>query len=315
MHYIKRNKYKKLANLLKNHDIHPDSCLNHNKQTGLHLSAKYGMADCLGVYLTLKASHNRVDHKGNLPLHYAVKYCLKNHSPGNVRDLVSVLLGSQDLDLPNHKGTTCRKLIQGLNKLNDDENSSSYDSEVSIKDDSFEQKLQDVKDQEYFETTGKFEQQELFHNEYHETFDEWADRIFKEFQSKRQSVTPKLNKKPPPESEPKKQLVLKPVVDKKLQVYEDKCRKIFHDKDGCEIRPKDLPFGMHTMPDEIVRLIIGSSKLEGQIKLLLREALRKWHPDKFAQTFNNRIHNKQDQLEILQIVTHVSQALLNYGKK
>ena len=45
----------------------------------------------------------------------------------------------------------------------------------------------------------------------------------------------------------------------------------------------------------------------------LRDALRKWHPDKFGQLTQGRIPDEEKK-KICQVVTHISQVLINYGK-
>ena len=55
VHYIKRNRTKKLKRLLIK-KIHPDSVLNSKGQSGLHIACKYGTADVLYIFLKQGAS-------------------------------------------------------------------------------------------------------------------------------------------------------------------------------------------------------------------------------------------------------------------
>ena len=45
----------------------------------------------------------------------------------------------------------------------------------------------------------------------------------------------------------------------------------------------------------------------------IRDAIRLWHPDKFAQMFSQRIPSNESD-RVMEIVHVVTQALLNYGK-
>ena len=74
----------------------------------------------------------------------------------------------------------------------------------------------------------------------------------------------------------------------------------------------DLPFSKTSTADEIISLlVIGNENTDK--KKILRDAIRKWHPDKFSQMFSERI-DKNEFDDVINIVTHVSQTLLLYGK-
>ena len=77
----------------------------------------------------------------------------------------------------------------------------------------------------------------------------------------------------------------------------------------------DLPFSTKSTAEEIVSLILKSNQSieESDQKKVLREAVRKWHPDKFSQMFYDKV-KEADMPNVIKIVTHVSQTLLVYGK-
>jgi ankyrin repeat protein len=118
--YIKKDKFHKLKSCVVKSGIHPDSVFNSKGQTGLHLAAKAGHPDCLNVFLTKGASTGLQDNKLNLALHYAAKFCLKQHSPppSLVRDLITnpFLDNLELLHVPNRNGTTSKILINALNR-------------------------------------------------------------------------------------------------------------------------------------------------------------------------------------------------------
>ena len=49
------------------------------------------------------------------------------------------------------------------------------------------------------------------------------------------------------------------------------------------------------------------------IKRSIREAIRRWHPDKFKQKLGHKI-NKIEFMLVMEKVTYVAQALNNFGK-
>ena len=53
---------------------------------------------------------------------------------------------------------------------------------------------------------------------------------------------------------------------------------------------------------------------ENESRNRLRDALRKWHPDKFGQLTQGRIPDEEEKKKICGVVTHISQVLINYGK-
>ena len=79
-----------------------------------------------------------------------------------------------------------------------------------------------------------------------------------------------------------------------------------------KIRARDIPFDQDTPSDAILDVILGPDASDSG-KARIREAILKWHPDKFSQVFGSRVV-AADREKVLSIVTRVSQALLNYGK-
>ena len=77
------------------------------------------------------------------------------------------------------------------------------------------------------------------------------------------------------------------------------------------ITVEDLPFDENSTSDEIISVILSDGK--GPSKQSIREAVRKWHPDKFSQMYGACVVEK-DRPRVMQIVTRVSQVLLTYGK-
>jgi hypothetical protein len=75
-----------------------------------------------------------------------------------------------------------------------------------------------------------------------------------------------------------------------------------------------LPFSEDSSAEKIIETILWRADNDVTSRDRLRDALRKWHPDKFAQLTQARINNEAEKNKMFKIVTHVSQVLLNYGK-
>jgi len=76
--YIERDEWRKLSKLLdKNEDLSGGEKICKDGKTGLHLAAKLGHEDCLRVLIRGGSNVSAKDRKGNYPLYYAIKFCLK----------------------------------------------------------------------------------------------------------------------------------------------------------------------------------------------------------------------------------------------
>ena len=237
------------------------------------------------------------------------------------------------LDNPNSKGTTCRRLLDGLRIKADLENAESetesssdgndeFEDEAESTSKNFQQRLDDLASEEYFEFQGKFERYDFGGgiDAPDETYNEWADRIFAEFRRKHSVRTEPTSSKNSGKGKaepaaPKLVAKLKLVSDQKKRtqdIYLVKFKKLFESSEDLTV--KDLPFSEDSSAENIIETILWRSDNDVTSRDRLRDALRKWHPDKFAQLTQARIKNEEEKTKMFRIVTHVSQVLLNYGK-
>lgn len=157
-----------------------------------------------------------------------------------------------------------------------------------------------------------------------ETYDTWADRIFAEFQRKRRPRT-NVSKKPSP-SQPqlkyqgqflKRDLQL-PRGPTEAEKYKQFCSETLAD-DAQQITVKDLPFKATADSSRIASVILESVSSdsanadETEIKKKIRNEIRLWHPDKFMQKYGHRLKEKEPG-EVMKIVNHIAQSLIQYGK-
>jgi len=277
------------------------------------------------------------NRKGNNPLHMAIQQVIKKYSRSREKDLVSVLLpvaSSSLLSVRNKKGFTCRELLvtlekerdrveklepmpsnkRRLHKVEQDEIGKGKTEEQE-----WRERLAWEAGQEWAEM-GRYEEEEQENAEEEaETHSQWADRIYRAFSAKRRPKPP-----PPGPSAPKS---LKPTIDlaqaeenyKKLKEKRMKERqkklvdKLFNS--DCLIGEEDLPFkGIDdTTMVEIMLEVGGEEDDQGLVKKIIREELRRWHPDKWEQKLGDRVKKGQKE-RVMERVKQISQALNNYGK-
>jgi hypothetical protein len=335
--YVELDRFRKAKKLMSKHSVLVNAALNSRKQTGLHVAAKMGNYDTLRVLLDGGADPTARDSKRRLPLHHAARYCLskKRVSRALVSDLVSSLVtGSLSvLDAADNKETTCRALLADINcrqEAQDDEDAKSrprstrfceedYDPGVS-----WRQKLENEAEDDHLEAVGNWARYSAMNEDSDdgdmaETYDDWADKIYREFVRKRRPPPPPPKKKEPSPttSRPKlaKPLRLEKKTSKPTKLYAKFCQKFLSPDADLTIALSDLPFTVRTNSNEIVSAVL-EDVLEGSAnaaKKAIRDELRRWHPDKFGQKFATRFA-EGDADAIVAVVTHVSQSLIGYGK-
>ena len=324
--YIKRDNSKRLKLIILKNDIDPDSKIGRKARTALHECAKRGSAECLRILVQCNADLYVKDRKGNYPLHLAIKYLLKRNAYNSV--VTDDLIGPLKKDIQervhdaNNSGTSCWHLFQGLHlkkKVFDQEiesscGSSDYSDTISEHSEiEWKEKLMQAHEDDHAYNAGQYSK-ELYQNQYKETYDDWADRIYCEFKKRHQNISAKHKKPDVKINESDVHAVklppFKPLYPSKSDKKACKYNKLFTKKG--KIYKSDLPFNENSTADEIILLLVNVNENTDK-KKVLREAIRKWHPDKFSQIFSHRIA-ESDITEVMNIVTHVSQTLLLYGK-
>ncbi len=357
---IERDDFAKLRKMLASDRELAAATLNGKWQNGLHMAAKRGSADCLRVLLEGGCDPGRRDRKGRYPLHLAAHRCLRekrSFSQSLVLELVEPLvLKTPDLDRRDRKGVACRSLLDELSKKQVEASPRPSAESPSTTDDSgsgdhmarleeeereeaarrkeaaaewrerlAEEHLDDFADAYGSEAAlqGAAEEEA----EDRETYDNWADRIYREYFTRRRrrqereesakkpekpGKTPSTRPPPPP---PTKRLRLEEDPISKLRKrYSAFVRKVLADPSG-EISLESLPFGLSTGWREIADAVFGDikdreeEKGERRCKSLIRRALLTWHPDKFSQRFGQRFRTGEKDA-ICEVVVHVSQSLL-----
>jgi len=209
------------------------------------------------------------------------------------------------------------------------------------------QKLQHEDQDEHYERFGKFDVWEDtgYKNKFNETENEWADRIYAEFSRLQSRNNKKNNKKNTMEDKkekdskksPKKKELLLKIPKKnpeaKQTLFRDKLSKLLDPQNTQLITTNSLlPFDENSTSDYIInQLLDGSesttatgsqatgsqatgSQVQDRKRKRIKEVIRIWHPDKFSQLYHQRI-DPEHRDDIIRIVTHISQALLNFGRQ
>ena len=125
----------------------------------------------------------------------------------------------------------------------------------------------------------------------------------------------------------KKELLLK--IPKKISeskqqtLFRDKLSKLL-DHQNTELITTNslLPFDENSTPEFIINQLLLSDGSESTTatgsqdrnRKRIKEVIRIWHPDKFSQLYHQRI-DPEHRDDIIRIVTHISQALLNFGRQ
>lgn len=182
---------------------------------------------------------------------------------------------------------------------------------------------------------------DLYKNQYNESYDQWADRIFQEYSKRNKRRRDSSNtqqrgfqsdKNPssssfssiPKIDAPKAEHINPSLATfastssasiSKNASYAKLVKLLSKDCTDTISSKKLLPFHKKSSSDAIIEAILcgnGNDEKPDQRKAI-RDAIRLWHPDKFAQMFSQRIPSNESD-RVMEIVHVVTQALLNYGK-
>ena len=127
----------------------------------------------------------------------------------------------------------------------------------------------------------------------------------------------------------KKELLLKipkKNPEAKQTLFRDKLSKLLDPQNTQLITTNSLlPFDENSTSDYIINQLLLSdgsestttatgSQVQDRKRKRIKEVIRIWHPDKFSQLYHQRI-DPEHRDDIIRIVTHISQALLNFGRQ
>ncbi|XP_044275695.1 NF-kappa-B inhibitor-like protein 1 [Varanus komodoensis] len=181
---------------------------------------------------------------------------------------------------------------------------------------------------EYRETCWQYEEDFYATDPEPENYEDWADRIFREYRQKQQQERERYQRKPkttPPKPSPGLQQLLEEehllyekrarakdeeLKEAKKRRYQESCSRVFSADSSRLLYYADIPWPCATGTAEEMAAVAlhGTGCSDGAAyRRLLRRQQVLWHPDKFAQRCGSRLA-EQDRRRILDTVTALSQA-------
>ncbi|XP_077593537.1 NF-kappa-B inhibitor-like protein 1 isoform X2 [Stigmatopora nigra] len=340
--YIEEGSLMELKSYLKKHqDLDVNFSQGKRQRSPLQLACSLGDDAVVRLLLEHGADVLRVDRKGETALHVAVNRALKRGKTA-YDDLVVPLRKNcpQALHTSNRAGVTPQDLLDGLKHSEPCRPGTSNPSQADPEKDWLEKLFGECED-EFYETFGVYDADDhLPVDEEEEDYGDWADRIRREYFSKKHAEAQRLAATASSSSGGKKRSTrgenqesykeLHARLQKeheeylaraarkeeetrrgKKRHYEKMCENTFK---GGAVEPlsyADIPWPAPrgTVQEMVDVMLHGVDRKDA---VVFRKALRQqqalWHPDKFAQRCEARLDEK-DKRRILDTVTTLSQEL------
>ncbi|ELU10704.1 hypothetical protein CAPTEDRAFT_220681 [Capitella teleta] len=337
---LKQDKFSKLKSFFKKYDVNVNEILDEKQNTALHIACKYGH-DAIALLLIKRGAGCLASNAdGNLPLHLACKFALRNRHA--YTDLVLPLMKNcrRSLDVRNSQGVTPRELLSEIKdqlqgQFHEDD-STSCESEIEEED--WREKLaHEVQGEDMF---AAYENDYQYEGRVPNTYDNWADSMNKQYHRKhnqphfastrkrsRFSGEDKNDKKPKISDEKKEEFAKKLQEEYKKKkekekneqskearkIYDLKCKAMFgplRHKDHLHYKDIPWPFATKNCSAESVTsfLFADLAPASSGYKDYLRQQQIRWHPDRFMQKCRERLV-EADLEKIVSTVKDVSQIL------
>uniref|UniRef100_A0A8C5S146 NF-kappa-B inhibitor-like protein 1 n=1 Tax=Laticauda laticaudata TaxID=8630 RepID=A0A8C5S146_LATLA len=347
--YVEQGRRHKLRRLLRHHRELLDlgETKGHKNHTPLHRCCAH--LDHKAALLLLKygADPSLPDHRGDTALHLAARHVTRGRDRaaadvslrGCPEDAERIQL-YEDLLVPlrihcpsamsikNRAGKTPGDLLNTTTEEKwcpeetIEENEADYEAERE-----WRSKLLNECEDEFQETAWQYEDFSTGPNS--ETFEEWADRINREYRQKRRQEEERRHQRPRKEA-PKSSIQLQCFLEQehleylkraqakeeevqaaKRRRYEEGCNRVFSsDSSPHPLCYKDIPWPSSSgIPEEMAAAALHGvdPSDKGTYRRFLRHQQALWHPDKFVQRCGTRLA-EQDRRRILDTVTALSQA-------
>lgn len=328
--YIKEDRPSKFKSYARKHCIDIGDLQLKKRRTLLHYCCHRGN-DLIFRYLMKKGVDVLIqDSKGDTALHLALKHALHAGSKTVYTSIILPLIERDPslLEVANNSGITCRRLLDRLVELQQDQ-----DAECPppvhdyCNDQSWEDKLAEEFRHETDDFAGRYADS-TYDTEYNaETYDDWADRLRREYHMKHKygSHSNQSASSKPRKSEDSKEN-LEEIRRKMREKYEENMKK---DKENRailkskkykgdmikllsgsnEIKYKDVPWPFTDNVSEVKTVMFnGVTNDKETYKKCLRDEQIRWHPDKFEQKLGKRLF-EGDRNKIMERVKEISQEL------
>ncbi|KAJ7987186.1 hypothetical protein DPEC_G00336140 [Dallia pectoralis] len=340
--YVEEGSFMKLKSYLRKHsDLDLNFSQGKKRRTPLHLACSLGDDVILRLLLKHGADVLQKDKKGDTPLHIAANRALKYGKL--VYDDLVVPLRRKCPDAmvsPNNAGITPQDLLQWIT-FETAVPKNNNTSEKKDDEQEWQEKLFGECQDEFFETFGQYDADYLFEDTDEEDFQDWADRIRREYITKQHAEAQRqassgsqgkrkrkrgeeeranreLHEKLQREHEEYLGRAAKKAEEtrrSKKQCYEERCAATFS-ADTASANATKLSYGHIPWPapkgsvEEMVEVMLhGADRKDVPVfRKLLRRQQAVWHPDRFAQRCGDRLEER-DKQKILETVTALSQEL------
>ncbi|XP_077478469.1 NF-kappa-B inhibitor-like protein 1 isoform X2 [Stigmatopora argus] len=338
--YIEEGSLMELKSYLKKHrELDVNFSQGKRQRSPLQLACGLGDDAVLRLLLEHGADVLRVDRKGETALHVAVNRALK-HGKTAYDDLVVPLRKNcpEAMHASNRAGVTPQDLLDGLKHSEPCRPGTSNPSQADPEKDWLEKLFGECED-EFYETLGVYDADDhLPVDEEEEDYGDWADRIRREYFSKKHAEAQRMaarsssggGKKKSKQKDQESYKELHARLQKeheeylaraarkeeetrlgKKRHYEKMCENTFNSGAVEPLSYADIPWPAPrgTVQEMMDVMLHGVDRKD---TVVFRKALRQqqalWHPDKFAQRCEARLDEK-DKRRILDTVTALSQEL------
>ncbi|XP_028410991.1 NF-kappa-B inhibitor-like protein 1 [Dendronephthya gigantea] len=331
--YIKRGSISKLRSFLKRSKVNLNEIRDSENRGVLHLSCYLGECKMTRFLLRYGADPCMIDNEGNTPMHIALKYALEYNNETVFLNLVLPLKkkSKRVMNLANKIGETPNEMLHRLKKALkrelSDKDELSDKNWIQEENEKFSTQRQE---QEWYEKLAFEETCEDFYfkqdtydslsEEQSESYNEWADRIRREYRTKHQkvlvtnsrsqkqkdfTVDESLTEKLAKEHKEYIDIVKLKRIKREKSKYEQNCLDVFECGAKDELTFQAIPWPCAGSAADIVDKL---SQWAGEDISYLKVQRVRWHPDKFSQRCGHRLKDV-DKEQILDLVKQISQGI------
>ncbi|XP_072331856.1 NF-kappa-B inhibitor-like protein 1 isoform X2 [Scyliorhinus torazame] len=342
LRYVEDGDVPKLKSYLRKHAGLSVAFAGRRGRSPLHVAC--AQRDDIAMRLLLKHGADPLsqDRKGNTPLHLAAREAVKKGARV-FEDLVVPLRKCCPgaMDVPNGDGVSPRDVLQSMKKQQQQcpgtaaEEGDGPGKEQADRE--WYHKLFGECEDEFYQKCGRYEEDFLMPDAEPQTYDDWADRLTKEYAAKRaraagSGVRGKAARAAEERQKEKERREFQERLEaehrhylehagrkeeelagRRKRRYERGCADVFSRASGSggRLTYEDIPWPAPkgTVEEMVAVILHGVEQSDrGPYRRYLRQQQAVWHPDRFIQRCGERLA-EADRQKILGMVTALSQAL------
>ncbi|XP_069775583.1 NF-kappa-B inhibitor-like protein 1 isoform X2 [Narcine bancroftii] len=339
LRYVEDGSVPKLKSYLHKHRQLAVTFTGRKGRTPLHVACARREGAAARLLLRHGADPMIQDQGGNTPLHLAARVAARKGEQA-YEDLVVPLSKycPAAMDVLNEDGVTPREILRSLTAYQDQ--GTEAEEEGTAGEDRAERewysKLFGECEDEFYQSCGRYEEDFLLPEPEPQTYDDWADRVAKEYAAKRAQAGGSHRRRLPPhrerEAEEQREILQRleaehrrylesagrkaeELAGSRKRRYEQGCAEVFRQEAAGRAEGRlaygDIPWPdpRGTVDDMVAVILHGVDRSQRQTyRRYLRQQQAMWHPDRFAQRCGERLLEAERQ-RILNTVIALSQAL------